>query len=225
MVDSCFQVTPTQQGGKEDTYTDSASSDPFAEITARSSQPDSCRLADSCPSGRLISAVVRARWLRETFKQNEEPMEKPENPENERISNPVVEDENIAERNELEDLDLIDESDTPATIDIDVEEDPLSADKEPEEILPRDSVKLYLREIGRTQLLTTDEEIELARKIRDDDDMIAKRKMVQANLRLVVSIAKKYLGRGLLLPDLIQDGNLGLIHASGKFDPERGYRF
>jgi len=150
-------------------------------------------------------------------------MEKTENFENESsISNPLVEDESIAERNEIEDLDPIDESDT-STI-VDDEEDLLSGVDEPVELLSRDSVRLYLREIGRIQLLKPDEEIELARRILEGD-MIAKRKLVQANLRLVVSIAKKYLGRGLSFLDLIQEGNLGLIRAAGKFDHERGYRF
>ena len=90
-----------------------------------------------------------------------------------------------------------------------------------------DPVRMYLREIGRIQLLTADEEIELARKIAQGGElgMIAKRKLVQANLRLVVSIAKKYVGRGMLFLDLIQEGNLGLIRAAEKFDHERGYKF
>ncbi|EKE02255.1 MAG: hypothetical protein ACD_20C00407G0008 [uncultured bacterium] len=90
-----------------------------------------------------------------------------------------------------------------------------------------DPVRMYLREIGRIQLLTADEEIELARKIVSGgkEGQIAKRKLVQANLRLVVSIAKKYVGRGMLFLDLIQEGNLGLIRAAEKFDHERGYKF
>jgi RNA polymerase primary sigma factor len=90
-----------------------------------------------------------------------------------------------------------------------------------------DPVRMYLREIGRIQLLTADEEIELARKIVAGGELgaIAKRKLVQANLRLVVSIAKKYVGRGMLFLDLIQEGNLGLIRAAEKFDHERGYKF
>ncbi len=90
-----------------------------------------------------------------------------------------------------------------------------------------DPVRMYLREIGRIQLLTADEEIELARKIvtGGEDGKVAKRKLVQANLRLVVSIAKKYVGRGMLFLDLIQEGNLGLIRAAEKFDHERGYKF
>ncbi len=90
-----------------------------------------------------------------------------------------------------------------------------------------DPVRMYLREIGRIPLLTADQEIELARSIEmgGSDGAIAKRKLVQANLRLVVSIAKKYVGRGMLFLDLIQEGNLGLIRAAEKFDYERGYKF
>jgi RNA polymerase primary sigma factor len=90
-----------------------------------------------------------------------------------------------------------------------------------------DPVRMYLREIGRIHLLTAEEEIELARKIvaGGAEGATAKRKLVQANLRLVVSIAKKYVGRGMLFLDLIQEGNLGLIRAAEKFDHERGYKF
>ena len=93
----------------------------------------------------------------------------------------------------------------------------------PKGIAVEDPVRLYLREIGRIKLLSTAEEIELARKIMAGDR--AKRKLVQANLRLVVSIAKKYVGRGMLFLDLIQEGNLGLIRAAEKFDHERGFKF
>ena len=90
-----------------------------------------------------------------------------------------------------------------------------------------DPVRMYLREIGRIKLLTADEEINLARKIIEGGaaGVHAKKKLVQANLRLVVSIAKKYVGRGMLFLDLIQEGNLGLIRAAEKFDHERGYKF
>ncbi len=90
--------------------------------------------------------------------------------------------------------------------------------------LSDDSVKMYLREIGRVPLLNAKEEIELARGIKEGD-INAKRKLVRHNLRLVVSIAKKYINRGLPFLDLIQEGNLGLIRAAEKFDPERGYKF
>jgi RNA polymerase primary sigma factor len=87
-----------------------------------------------------------------------------------------------------------------------------------------DSLRLYLRSIGRVELLTAEQEIELAQRI-ERGDMIAKRHMVEANLRLVVSIAKGYLGRGLSFLDLIQEGSLGLIRAVEKFDYRRGYKF
>ncbi len=90
-----------------------------------------------------------------------------------------------------------------------------------------DSIKLYLKEIGRIPLLNAEEEIKLARLIvkGGKGGETAKRKLVQANLRLVVSIAKKYLNRGLPFLDLIQEGNLGLIRAAEKFDHEKGYKF
>jgi RNA polymerase primary sigma factor len=87
-----------------------------------------------------------------------------------------------------------------------------------------DSLRLYLRSIGKVDLLTADQEIELAKRI-ERGDMAAKRHMVEANLRLVVSIAKGYLGRGLSFLDLIQEGSLGLIRAVEKFDYRRGYKF
>ncbi len=87
-----------------------------------------------------------------------------------------------------------------------------------------DSLRLYLRSIGRVDLLTADEEVTLAKRI-ERGDMIAKQQMIEANLRLVVSIAKGYLGRGLSFLDLIQEGSLGLIRAVEKFDYRRGYKF
>ena len=87
-----------------------------------------------------------------------------------------------------------------------------------------DSLRLYLRSIGRVELLTAGQEISLAKRI-EKGDMAAKRHMVEANLRLVVSIAKGYLGRGLSFLDLIQEGSLGLIRAVEKFDYRRGYKF
>jgi RNA polymerase primary sigma factor len=87
-----------------------------------------------------------------------------------------------------------------------------------------DSVKLYLQQIGKVKLLTGNEEIEFAKRIAEGDDE-AKGRLVQANLRLVVSIAKKYIGRGLSFLDLIQEGNLGLIRAAEKFDYRRGFKF
>jgi RNA polymerase primary sigma factor len=87
-----------------------------------------------------------------------------------------------------------------------------------------DCLRLYLRSIGKVQLLTSTQEVELAKRI-ERGDMLAKRQMVEANLRLVVSIAKSYLGRGLSFLDLIQEGSLGLIRAVEKFDYRRGYKF
>ena len=87
-----------------------------------------------------------------------------------------------------------------------------------------DPVRMYLKEIGKIPLLSADEETELAKKMTEGDEE-AHNKMIEANLRLVVSIAKRYVGRGLPLLDLIQEGNLGLIKAVGKFDYTKGYKF
>ena len=87
-----------------------------------------------------------------------------------------------------------------------------------------DPVRMYLREIGKIELLSFDEELELAKKILKGDEE-AKQKLAESNLRLVVSIAKKYVGRGLLFLDLIQEGNMGLIKAVEKFDYTKGYKF
>ncbi len=87
-----------------------------------------------------------------------------------------------------------------------------------------DPVRMYLKEIGRVPLLTAEEEIELAKRIEQGDEE-AKRSLAEANLRLVVSIAKRYVGRGMLFLDLIQEGNMGLIKAVEKFDFEKGFKF
>ena len=87
-----------------------------------------------------------------------------------------------------------------------------------------DPVRMYLREIGKIPLLTSEDEVTLAKGV-EDDDLTCKDKLVEANLRLVVSIAKKYIGRGMLFLDLIQEGNLGLIRAVEKFDYRKGYKF
>ncbi len=87
-----------------------------------------------------------------------------------------------------------------------------------------DSVKMYLREIGTVPLLSAQEEIDLAKRM-EDGDLNSKQKMINANLRLVVSIAKKYIGQGLLFLDLIQEGNAGLIRAAEKFDYRKGFKF
>ena len=90
--------------------------------------------------------------------------------------------------------------------------------------IANDSIRLYLCEIGKVNLLTAKEEVELARRIRKGDQS-AKQRLAEANLRLVVSIAKKYIGRGLSFLDLIQEGNIGLFRAVEKFDPDRGFKF
>lgn len=87
-----------------------------------------------------------------------------------------------------------------------------------------DVTQIYLNEIGANPLLTADEEVALARSVRQGD-FAARQKMIERNLRLVVNIAKHYLNRGIPLLDLVEEGNLGLIHALEKFDPERGFRF
>ena len=94
----------------------------------------------------------------------------------------------------------------------------------PEGISVEDHVRMYLKEIGKVPLLSMEEEVELATKMVDGDET-AKSRLVEANLRLVVSIAKRYVGRGMLFLDLIQEGNLGLIKAVEKFDYTKGYKF
>ena len=88
-----------------------------------------------------------------------------------------------------------------------------------------DSVRIYLQQIGKIPLLTTEEELEVAKKIYETQSEIARKVLINANLRLVVSIAKKYIGRGLSFLDLIQEGNMGLIKATEKFDYTKGYKF
>ncbi len=105
------------------------------------------------------------------------------------------------------------------TLDVKVEDLTLSKD-----IKINDPVRMYLKEIGRINLLTSDEEFEYARLAVEGDEM-AKRVLAESNLRLVVSIAKRYVGRGMLFLDLIQEGNIGLMKAVDKFDPEKGYKF
>lgn len=118
--------------------------------------------------------------------------------------------------------------------DVDISEDPdlimdEPADVDLESTLPKsiavdDPVRMYLKEIGKVPLLSADEEIELAKRMEQGDEE-AKKRLCEANLRLVVSIAKRYVGRGMLFLDLIQEGNLGLIKAVDKFDYTKGYKF
>lgn len=126
----------------------------------------------------------------------------------------------------------------PTVLDIDFDEEPSDEELKLEEVdvdnlnddLSLDSislddpVKVYLREIGRVPLLSSEEEIELAVKISEGDER-AKQRLTEANLRLVVSIAKKYVGRGMYFLDLIQEGNVGLIKAVDKFDYTKGFKF
>ena len=105
--------------------------------------------------------------------------------------------------------------------DIDVENIDLSV---PEGVGVEDPVRMYLKEIGKVPLLSAEEEIELAKRMEEGDEK-AKQRLAEANLRLVVSIAKRYVGRGMLFLDLIQEGNLGLIKAVEKFDYRKGYKF
>jgi len=127
-----------------------------------------------------------------------------ENGQDELILDDDVELENLDEEEEVE-LDKID----------------LSV---PEGVSIEDPVRMYLKEIGKVPLLTAEEEIELAQKMEQGDEA-AKKRLAEANLRLVVSIAKRYVGRGMLFLDLIQEGNLGLIKAVEKFDYRKGYKF
>ncbi|MBQ9863070.1 MAG: sigma-70 family RNA polymerase sigma factor, partial [Lachnospiraceae bacterium] len=104
---------------------------------------------------------------------------------------------------------------------VDIENIDLSV---PEGVSIEDPVRMYLKEIGKVPLLSAEEEIELAKKMEEGDEE-AKKRLAEANLRLVVSIAKRYVGRGMLFLDLIQEGNLGLIKAVEKFDYRKGYKF
>ena len=123
----------------------------------------------------------------------------------------------------IEELDDVDDSDIVLTDedDVDMEKIDLSV---PDGISIEDPVRMYLKEIGKVPLLSADEEVELAKRMAEGDED-AKKRLAEANLRLVVSIAKRYVGRGMLFLDLIQEGNLGLIKAVEKFDYEKGYKF
>lgn len=110
--------------------------------------------------------------------------------------------------------------------DIDSDE---KSDEDFEDINADDSVKLYLQQIGKIPLLTKDDELQIAKDIKESDNDVkrelARKTLINANLRLVVSIAKRYVGRGLTFLDLIQEGNMGLIRATEKFDYKKGYKF
>ena len=118
------------------------------------------------------------------------------------------------------DISLVNEKDSSDT-DEKLNPNDLSA---PPGVKINDPVRMYLKEIGRVNLLSAQEEIELAKRIEQGDE-VAKSRLAEANLRLVVSIAKRYVGRGMLFLDLIQEGNMGLIKAVEKFDFSKGFKF
>ena len=126
---------------------------------------------------------------------------------------PPLDDDALPELEELQEIEEVTEEEIAA--DTDALADTFSTD---------DPVRMYLKEIGKVPLLTPEEEQDLAKRMADGDEE-AKRRMAEANLRLVVSIAKRYVGRGMLFLDLIQEGNLGLIKAVDKFDYTKGYKF
>ena len=126
---------------------------------------------------------------------------------------PPVDDDELPALEELEEIEEVTEEEITA-----------DADSLADNYTTDDPVRMYLKEIGKVPLLTPEEEVELAVRMADGDEE-AKRRMAEANLRLVVSIAKRYVGRGMLFLDLIQEGNLGLIKAVEKFDYTKGYKF
>ena len=139
--------------------------------------------------------------------------------------------ENILDRFEEMGIDVTGEAQEPPEEELAMEEaeaEEFTAEAEdlsvPEGIATDDPVRMYLKEIGKVPLLTPDEEVELAIQMAEGNEE-AKHRMTEANLRLVVSIAKRYVGRGMLFLDLIQEGNLGLIKAVEKFDYTKGYKF
>jgi len=138
------------------------------------------------------------------------------------MSNDEKTDSKYIEENEVTDADI--------DFDAFVEEDSAEEEEESNEITRElratdDSVKIYLQQIGKIPLLSHEEELAIAKEIKENNNEEAKNALVNANLRLVVSIAKKYIGRGLTFLDLIQEGNVGLIKAAEKFDYVKGYKF
>lgn len=137
-------------------------------------------------------------------------------------------------KKELEKYGLMSEEISDENIDfhqLDTEDDLLETVEDPKvqenlsTVNSDDSVRIYLQQIGKIPLLSTEQELDLAKKIYDEHDDFSKNLLVNANLRLVVSIAKKYIGRGLSFLDLIQEGNMGLMKAAGRFDYTKGYKF
>ena len=137
----------------------------------------------------------------------------------------------VLEKNDIDVLQVVEEDDTEVPDDeLDIidengeEEQDLLDLSIPDSINIEDPVRMYLKEIGKVPLLTAEEEIDLAKRMESGDED-AKKRLAEANLRLVVSIAKRYVGRGMLFLDLIQEGNLGLIKAVEKFDYNKGFKF
>ena len=130
----------------------------------------------------------------------------------------IIDDADVGAEDEAADFadDLEDKDETDADVDIDL--------SVPEGVALDDPVRMYLKEIGRVPLLTAEEEVDLARRMEAGDET-ARHRLEEANLRLVVSIAKRYVGRGMMFLDLIQEGNLGLLKAVEKFDYSKGYKF
>ena len=131
--------------------------------------------------------------------------------------------EKVYDRFESEKIELVEDMDKELE-EIEISKEELEDLSVPEGISIDDHVKMYLKEIGKVDLLSAEEETELAKRMSEGDEE-AKKKLAEANLRLVVSIAKRYVGRGMLFLDLIQEGNLGLIRAVDKFDYTKGYKF
>ncbi|MFH0702814.1 MAG: sigma-70 family RNA polymerase sigma factor [bacterium] len=142
----------------------------------------------------------------------------------EEISKDEISDEDNEQREDQEDEYPDDSTDS-----FEIEDFEIATVEDLEEVkksaVADDSVKIYLQQIGKIPLLIPEEEFSIAREIKENNDLAAKKKLVNSNLRLVVSIAKKYIGRGLSFLDLIQEGNLGLMKASEKFDYTKGYKF
>ena len=145
----------------------------------------------------------------------------------------MARDINIDGETEPEDFTLILDGDDDVDVDSESDDDGIVVDENgeididatlPKGIAVDDPVRMYLKEIGKVPLLSAEEEIELAKRTENGDEE-AKKRLCEANLRLVVSIAKRYVGRGMLFLDLIQEGNLGLIKAVDKFDYRKGYKF
>ncbi|GAB2485217.1 RNA polymerase sigma factor RpoD [Alkalibacterium psychrotolerans] len=137
--------------------------------------------------------------------------------------------EDLIQKFEDEGIGVVDDDGNPLAKQLSKEEDAAEEAKKEEMIAPpgvkiNDPVRMYLKEIGRVDLLKADEEIALAKRI-EEGDVLAKQELAEANLRLVVSIAKRYVGRGMSFLDLIQEGNMGLMKAVEKFDYEKGFKF